>query len=369
MNFNNELDSMCKKIKENIAVYGESFPSACAREGKYSIIENDDWTNGFWTGMLWIAYEHTNDPLFKEYAEKNCDSFRQRLDEMVMLNHHDIGFLYVPSLVASYKITGNEVDREYAIKAADLLLSRYHENGKFIQAWWDLDDDDEYRFIVDSLMNIPLLYWAHNETGEEKYREIADQHVSTVLKYGIRGDYTTHHTFYFDRKTGNPIGGKTAQGVNDDSCWARGQAWVVTGAALNNKYIENENYDEIIKNVYKYFKERVQDDKVPYWDLSFEKGSNEYHDSSAAAIVCCGLHDFILRNPNKEFEQDLIETVESLIKDYSSTNYVRTQGLLEHGMYAHRFCNGVNEPNIWGDYFYMETIFRLNSNKGWRGYW
>lgn len=369
MNYEQELDNMCKKLKQNIEVYGDKFPSACAREGKYSIIENVDWTNGFWTGMLWIAYEYSNDDIFKEYAEKNCESFRKRLDSMCMLNHHDIGFLYVPSLVASYKLTGNKVDRDYAIKAADLLLSRYHEKGCFIQAWWDLDDDDEYRFIVDSLMNIPLLHWAAEETGEKKYSDIACKHVSTVLKYGIREDSTTHHTFYFDRETGNPKGGKTAQGVNDDSCWARGQSWVITGTAFNNFYINNKEYDQIMKNVYAYFKSNVQDDHIPYWDLAFKKGSNEYHDSSAAAITCCGLHDYLLRIDDDEIKEDLYATVESMMENYSSSNYVRTQGLLEHGMYAHRFCNGVDEPNIWGDYFYMESVYRLFKNDGWRGYW
>lgn len=369
MELKQELNWICSQLKQNIKYYGEEFPSPCAREGKYSVMGNEEWTNGFWTGMLWIAYEYSKNPKFKDVAERNCKSFRDRIDNMVALNHHDIGFLFVPSLVASYKITGNKKNREYAIKAADILIGRYHEKGEFIQAWWDLDNDDEYRFIVDSLMNIPLLFWTSEETGDSKYQEIGRKHVSTVLKYGLRDDYTSHHTFYFDRKTGKPVGGKTAQGVNDNSCWARGQAWVVTGTSLNNKYIQSEEYREVIKNVYSFFRANVQDDKVPYWDLSFEKDSNEYHDSSAAAIACCGLHQYLMTSYDAEIERDLNETVKSLMENYSSSKYSRTQGLLEHGMYAHRFCNGVNEPNIWGDYFYLESLYRLYMNGEWQGYW
>ncbi len=369
MDLKTELDFICKQLKANIEYFGDKFPGPCAREGRYPKIENVEWTNGFWTGMLWIAYEYSNDPIFRTVAEKNNESFRKRIDEVDNINHHDLGFLFVPSLVASYKITGNELDREYALKAAQMLKGRYHQNGQFIQAWWDLDDDNEYRFIVDSLMNIPLLHWAYEQTGDEEYDVIAKNHVKTVSEYGIRDDYTTHHMYYFNREDGSPVGGKTAQGVNDDSCWARGQAWVVCGLIFNNHYIQNPKYDELALNVYNYYRERVQSDLMPYWDLAFEKDSNQYHDSSAAAIVCCGLHDYILKNENSQLSSDLTAMIESMLKDYASSNYVRTQGLLEHGLYAHRFCNGIDEPNQWGDYFYLEAIYRMYKGQDWRGYW
>ena len=54
-----QLDWCCQTIEANMQRYGLDFPSACATNGNYRIKPNDDWTNGFWTGMLWLAYEWT----------------------------------------------------------------------------------------------------------------------------------------------------------------------------------------------------------------------------------------------------------------------------------------------------------------------
>lgn len=86
-----ELDRICGVIKKNMDRYGTDFPSACATNGRYRIKKNDDWTNGFWTGMLWMAYLYTGDGSYKELAMKNVESFGERLKEHFVLDHHDIG--------------------------------------------------------------------------------------------------------------------------------------------------------------------------------------------------------------------------------------------------------------------------------------
>ena len=80
-------------------------------------------------------------------------------------------FSYSPSCVAAYKLTGDKTARETALLAADMLLERFHEKGQFLQAWGSLDDPGNYRLIIDCLLNLPLLYWASAETGDDKYRE------------------------------------------------------------------------------------------------------------------------------------------------------------------------------------------------------
>ena len=41
-----------------------------------------------------------------------------------------------------------------------------------------------------------------------------------------------------------------------------------------------------------------------------------------------------------------------------------SEGLLLHGVYAYGENKGVDEPNLWGDYFYMEGLLRL-ANPDW----
>ncbi|MFV0288745.1 MAG: glycoside hydrolase family 88 protein [Mycoplasmatales bacterium] len=369
MNIQQELDWVCAQVEKNIQIFGENFPSACTLEGKYRIKPNDDWTNGFWTGILWICYEYSKKDIFKQLAIKNGESFKKRLDDRFVVEHHDIGFLYTPSLVAQYKITNDKSCYEYSLKAADILLERYQKKGKFIQAWGQLDAQDEYRFIVDSLINLPLLYWAFAMTNNSKYKEVADAHYQTVIKYGIRQDNTTHHTYYFDKTTGAPLGGKTAQGFSDKSCWARGQAWVILGSVLNNRFTPNSDNLTIFERVYQKYKSCLPQDKVPYWDLIFNEQSNQYHDSSAAAITLCALLERKNQLQDTEYNNDIKQTMTSLITKYSARLNPKTQGLLEHGVYAYSAHKGINEANLWGDYFYVEALYRLYTNNEWKGYW
>lgn len=365
----NELDWICEQTRRNILMFGDSFPSACTTEGQYRLKANDDWTNGFWTGILWVCYEYSNDLIFRAQAEKNCQSFKQRIDDDFVMDHHDIGFLYTPSLVAQYKITGDLGARDYALRAADKLVSRYQSHGQFLQAWGALDDDNEYRFIVDSLINLPLLYWANAETGIESYKTIADNHYATVIEYGIRIDNTTHHTYYFDRKDGAPIGGKTAQGFSDNSCWARGQAWVILGSILNNKYQLNADNYQVFNRVYKVYVNSLASDYIPYWDLIFNQDSNQYHDSSTAPIVTTALLERKCLLNKNDLDDDLERMILSLINKYSSKFNSQSQGLLDYGVYAYHGFKGINESNLWGDYFYVESLYRIYTNNEWRGYW
>lgn len=136
-----------------------------------------------------------------------------------------MGFLYTLSCVAAYKLTGNETGKEAALMAADKLISRFQIKGEFIQAWGELGAKDNYRLIIDCLLNLPLLYWATEVSGDEKYAQIADKHTKTSLNNLIRGDNSTYHTFFFDPESGVPVKGVTHQGYKDGSAWARGQAW------------------------------------------------------------------------------------------------------------------------------------------------
>lgn len=233
------IKNCLRKVDKNITKLGELFPTPATFNNAYKPMPNTEWTNGFWTGILWLCYEITNDEKYRNLAEKNVNSFLERIEKNIEVEHHDLGFLYSVSCVSAYKLTGNEKAKRAAILAADKLISRYQEKGQFIQAWGELGAKDNYRLIVDCLLNIPLLYWASEVTGENKYREIAKNHYISTVNNAIRNDASAFHTFYFDPETGLPSHGKTRQGYSDDSSWARGQSWLIYGIALNHSYVEN----------------------------------------------------------------------------------------------------------------------------------
>ena len=364
-------DCLCK-VDKNIAKLGELFPTPATFNNAYQPMKNTEWTNGFWTGILWLCYELTNDMKYRNLAEKNVESFLERIENNIEVEHHDLGFLYSISCVSAYKLTGNEKAKKAGILAADKLISRYQEKGQFIQAWGELGAKDNYRLIVDCLLNIPLLHWASSVTGDEKYREIAKKHYISTINNAIREDASAFHTFYFDPETGLPSHGKTRQGYSDDSSWARGQSWLVYGIALNHAYVENEDNIELFECITNYFLNRLPKDFVSYWDLIFGDGSGQSKDSSATAIAVCGMNlmDKYLPETNRcklIYKYAAHSMLESLIDNYTDDLTDGIQALINEGVYSWHSGKGVNEGNIWGDYFYLEALVRFKKN--WKMYW
>ena len=117
-----------------------TFPAASASYGRYESVERVDWTEGFWTGMLWLAWEVTGDDKYRAVAESLLDSFEERLDKQIKVDTHDLGFLYLLSCVNAWKLTGNLRARELALRAAELLYRRFNATAGVIQAWGDLND-------------------------------------------------------------------------------------------------------------------------------------------------------------------------------------------------------------------------------------
>lgn len=356
--------------------FSSQFKSIFSTNGFYETAPNEQWTNGFWTGELWLMWEHTKNPAFLEAATAQVESFLHRIENGINTDTHDLGFLYSLSCVAGYKLTGSATAKKAALLAADGLLARFHEKGQFIQAWGSLENKENYRLIIDCLLNLPLLYWASEETGDAKYAEKARAHVKTALNVLVREDSSAYHTFYFDPETGEPTHGETHQGYSADSAWARGQAWGIYGIALSYRYTKNPEYITLFERVSDYFLSHLPDNMIPLWDFIFPEGSDEPWDSSASAIAVCGMLEMAKYLPREkaEYYTDMAKKMQrALVELCAAKSPKQSSGQLLHGVYGiktpHNDCidHGVDECNLWGDYYYLEALTRLNSD--WKPYW
>lgn len=367
------LECALDKIDYALPTFTDKFPSHSSKNNVYSAVENTSgWNTGFWTGILWHAYQLTGDERYLEVASGQIDSYYHRIENKIGVNHHDMGFVFMPSCVAAYDITGDTKAREAALMAADHLITRYHEGAGFIQAWGNVGADDNYRLIVDCLMNIPLLYWASAETGDPKYRDIAYNHFNTTVDVCYREDGSTYHTYYFDKETGEPLRGVTAQGASDESTWSRGQAWAMYGPLLTYIYIKDQKALDAFCGAADYYLEYLPEDYIAYWDLSFTSG-DEPRDSSSAAIALCALLEGVKHMDDSDprrakYAEAAKNIMNSLIDDYTTRNVPEANGLLLHATYSKPGGNGVDEMNIWGDYFYMEALHRMLDPE-WELYW
>ena len=363
-----------EKIDYALPTFSTKFPSHNSTDNVYSPVKNTSgWNTGFWTGILWHAYELTRDEKYKEVALWQIPSYYYRIENKIGVNHHDMGFVFTPSCVAAYKLTGNEEAKEAALLAAEHLITRYNEKGEFIQAWGNVGSTSNYRLIVDCLLNIPLLYWATEVTGDTKYRDIAYQHYLTTISVCYREDGSTYHTYYFDYETGEALYGATHQGASDNSTWSRGQAWGMYGPLLTYIYERDETALEVFKSAANYYLDYLPSDYVVYWDLSFTDGDSEPRDSSSAAIALCALLEGIKHldedDPDRaRYIEAAKNIMNSLIDNYTTKDLPKANGLILHGTYNKPGNEGVDEMLIWGDYFYMEALHRMLEPE-WELYW
>ncbi|MBA5204243.1 glycoside hydrolase family 88 protein [Pectobacterium aroidearum] len=367
---NDAIQDVLKKLDEMLPRFSNTFPAASASSGHYPTVEKVDWTEGFWTGMLWLAWEVTGDDKYRQVAEGLLDSFETRLDNHIKVDTHDLGFLYLLSCVNAWRLTGNERARSLALRAAELLYQRYNETAGVIQAWGDLSDPARQgRMIIDCNLNVPLLFWAANETGNTGYRQAAQRHLALAARHLVRDDASTFHTFYMDIRTGRPLHGDTHQGFSDDSCWSRGQAWGIYGFALGFNYTGDGELPELSRKLAHYFLNRLPEDYVCYWDLIFTPQDNAFRDTSAAAIAVCGLAELLKQLPITDplrpaYHHAITQIAQNLRQHYFAHH---SDGLLREGVYNFGRNMGINEPNLWGDYFWFEALVRLT--RIWTPYW
>ena len=244
------------------------------------------WTNGFWAGMLWRAFAKTGEAAFAEAARFT----EVQLDACFTTGfyglHHDVGFMWLPSAVADYRLTGDPDARRRGLHAASLLAGRFNPAG-FIRAWNDIpgqDSDTRGWVIIDSLLNIPLLYWAGEETGDPRYARIARIHADTVAANFVRLDGSVRHIVEFDPDTGAFVREHGGQG----SSWTRGQAWGLYGFALSARRTGAVRYLAMAEKIAACFIAHIPENGQIPVDFC-QPAEPDYKDDIAAAAAACGL--------------------------------------------------------------------------------
>jgi unsaturated chondroitin disaccharide hydrolase len=356
------LQQAVENVRRNIPRFGDLYPHN--GDGMaYVLTENNHWMTSFWPGQLWLAYHVTGDDEFRREAERRLASFDYRLVNRID-ESHDLGFLYSLSARAQYQLTGDPAARQLAIDAAERLISRFHPKGEYIQAWGVMDDPLEGgRMIVDCLMNLPLLFWASHETGDPKYAEVARKHAVTTLRYLVRDGDRTYHTFFFNQETGEPLGGKTAQGFSDDSLWSRGQAWAIYGFALAADWTGDYKLVDTSMRLAQRFLEELGDDLVPLWDFRVPPEGPQKHDSSAGAITACALFKLATLVNDPPLETMLRLRAQRLVTRLTEACFEpspEAQGLLRDSSYNVPSDRAVEQFMPFGDYYYLESLVTLS---------
>lgn len=349
------------KVDQMITQIGDKVPHFAGKDGIYDDIGSDWWTTGFWPGILWVMYDMTGKEHYKQAAWRWDEELEQWFIKPTEELHHDVGFQFLSTAVIKYKITGDEDGKRRGIEAANFLAARFNPVGNFIRAW----NMDRYGWsIIDSMLNISILFWASEVTGDPRYKHIAIKHAETTIQFGIREDGSSNHIISFNPHTGAFIESFGGQGLAPDSCWSRGNSWALHGFANTYRYTQDERFLIAAKRVAHYFIAALPDDHVPYWDFRLESLEGMSRDSSAAAIAASGLLEIADAVPagEKRLYADAAERIlKSLTENYATWDNPDHEAILLHGTSSG--TTNIDVSLIYGDYYYVEAIAKLN---GWK---
>lgn len=363
------------KLEQNLLKWENHFASPQSIDFQYRKGVNNHWECGMHTGLYWLAYEMSGNRKFFEVALKHMITYKERFDQKIELNDHDVGFVYLPSCVAAYKVTGDEKYRQLALKVADYYYQAgYSQKGGFILREWDVEDlVGASRTMMDTLMNAPFLFWAGIESGKQEYIDAAISQNKITEKYLIREDASSYHHYQFDPQTHQPIRGLTWQGASDESCWSRGHAWGIYGFPIAYRYCKEASFINVHRNITYYMLNNLPEDFIPHWDYIYAGSKDQPRDSSAGVISACGMKEmckYLAENdPQKRiFESAAAHMLEAVIDHCTGDIGKEYDGLICHVTHALPQGLGIDECAIYGDYFYLEALMRF-INPSWKGYW
>ena len=329
-------------------------------------IAPNEWTNGFWGGLNCMLYAYTGNEEYLKTAKRSEKILDGAIKNYELLNH-DVGFIYHLLAGALYRLTGDEGSKTRNLFAAASFASRFNIDGKFLRAWNGKGSVNENWTIIDCMMNLPLLYWASDEIGDDRFTRIAKAHADMALRDHLRPDGSVNHIVEHDRETGACVKTYGGQGIREGSSWSRGQAWALYGFILSYIHTKEERYLNGAKQVANYFIANCCDDWLPRVDFR-APSEPVYYDSTAGACAACGLIEIAKALPEDEGGMymnaaiNILKAMGEKFCDYDPDHdAMMGYGTIRYpvpGTYTEKSA-GVHISIIYGDYFFTEAVLKL----------
>jgi len=336
-------------VDRTLAEISDRFPHFTAR-GKWITTDDGGWTGGLWVGQLWIAYELTGERRYRDAAISLLPVLEGRIDRPDA--NLDLGFLLMPSFIRGYRLLGDDRMRAVGLRGARRMFDFYHEDaGLFYTIYPDRGQRGGRPVgsaIVDIMMNLSLLWWAYDETGDHAYVELAERHAKRSAELHVRSDGSTYHVIDFDLDSGEILQRGTIHGLSDTSTWARGQAWAIHGFILAHRATGSAVFEELVDRLSNCFVASLPDDGRSFWDLADPDIPNATRDTSASAVAASGWTK----------HHRWAETGKNLLSRLMESSLVARQepGLLGHATAYKMQGRGVHSATVWGDFFFFSAL-------------
>lgn len=326
-------------------------------------VEINEWTVGFWPGILWYNYENT-------HRSNDADAatyYTSLLEPLTKLPayDHDLGFQIFCSYGNGYRLTGDEKYKQIVLNAADILATLFNPKIGTILSWPREVASGRFapfNTIMDNMINLEILYWAAKNGGDKKLAEIATKHAETTMKYHFREDGGCYHVALYNPENGEFIKGVTHQGYSDSSLWARGQAWAIYGYTFVYRETGDKKFLRFAEKVTDLYLSRLpKGEYVPFWDFDDPAIPKAPKDASAAAVVASALLELSQLEDNSSKAQEYKAAATNTLIELSSDKYQSRE--LKPSFLLHSTGHWPNKSEIdasinYADYYYIEALIR-----------
>ncbi len=366
------LDLLPGKLAQDEATIGVEFPYVSEPDGSWRTMpasrsagytgaawSHGNWFCGFWVGLLLAAYLKSGEARFLTWARERLRLVAPRAEDP---NTHDIGFIFASSALPAHHITGEDGYAALALSAAERLRARLitTRSGAYLSSWGPLSDPrGRASSAIDTMANLPLLYWAAQHADDGSFRLAGEAHARMTRAAFIRPDMSTYHAVEYDTLSGERRRGYTFQGHADESCWSRGQAWAIYGFTATARATGKLEYLDLAERLARHFLERLDGTRIPFWDFDDPAIPEAPRDTSAAAIVASALLDMAALHPDPAAGAHWAEQALDLLDALCGEPLAREpghRGLLKHGCYSKPHGDGVDSAVLFGEFYFVEAL-------------
>lgn len=328
----------------------------------WNLVDYEDWTSGFWPGVLWQLYEYTHDEVWKTKAEY-YSQLLVPLSERPATDH-DLGFQIYNSIGHGYRITKSSTYKDILLTTARSLARLYNPKVGTILSWPVMVGKMNWphNTIIDNMINLELLFWASHNGATELY-DVAVKHAETTMNNHFREDHTTYHVVVYDPLSGKKIKGVTHQGFADESLWARGQAWAIYGFTMVYRETRDPRFLDFAQKVTDVYLNRLPENRIPYWDFDAPGILNQPRDASAAAVTASGLLELSGYVTDSEKAGYYMDQAVQMIQGLSTEVFQsrdQNPAFLLHSTGHYPNGSEIDYAIIYADYYYLEALLRLH---------
>jgi len=318
------------------------------------------WTSGFFPGSLWYLYEYSQNEKIREAAIQMTSRVEKEKNNT---GTHDLGFMLYCSFGNGLRIAGDDSYSDVLLTGAKSLSTRFRRNVGCIQSWgsrkgWQCP------VIIDNMMNLELLLWAFNNSGDSSFYNIALSHADTTIINHFRPDYSTWHVVSYDTITGKVEVKQTAQGAADGSSWSRGQSWGLYGYTVMYRETGLRRYLVQAQHIADYLinHPNLPEDKIPYWDYYAPGIPDAKRDASAGAIMASALVE-LSSYVSEDKRVQYLGIAAKQIRSLTSPSYMAKPGkngnfILMHSVGSLPANSEVDVPLSYADYYFIEALMR-----------